>query len=533
MLARAAGLARLAWGLPDYARRPLSVTQAADTVRRRLGARERTFLDSARQLIYAHVDSPYRRLLQWAGCEYGDLCAAVARHGLEGALQRLGEAGVYVTHDEFIGAESLRRPGLTLALGPPDFDNPQRGGVGLHGTTSGSRSEGIRVVYTWEFLAEEVANELLLYAVHGVAAAPLGYWMPALPALSGLHNALLDLGCGRPPTRWFSQVGAVAHAGSVWRSLPTRAILRAAEAYVLWTARRAGAAVARPELTPLRDARRVAIWLAEVRRAQGAVVLKAFTSSAVRVAAAALAHGIDLRGAVLFTGGEPLSLRRRAFIESAGATVRPRYVTTEAGLIAGGCPVPDGADDMHVYLDRLAVIPRETPAVGDRAQPLLWTSLSPHAGKVLLNTDLGDVGRLAARRCGCGLAELGYGIHVSAVRGYDKLTAEGMTVLGVELDEIVGAMVARAGGSPDDYQFWEGEDGAGLTQLVIAIDPALPNLDGDGLDRAVLDELKRQHLRGNLAGQLWEQAQLIRVVRRPPQLSRGQKLLRRIPMPER
>src|SRR5207244_6140003 len=166
-------------------------------------------------------------------------------------------------------------------------------------------------------------------------------------------------------------------------------------------------------------------WLAETRRVHGAVVMKAFTSSAVRIAAAARDAGIDLRGVLLFTGGEALSPRRREFIESSGAAAMARYVTTEAGLVAGACPARRGCDDMHVYLDRLALVPAAEGGP-DAPATLLFTSLSPHAGKVLLNTDLGDVGRLDTTPCGCRLAELGYGQRLSGVRAHDKLTAEGM-----------------------------------------------------------------------------------------------------------
>jgi hypothetical protein len=529
-VARATALARLATGLPAYARRPLTVTDAADAVERRLAAREQTFLSTLEQCVYSHAGSPYRRLLQWAGCAYGDLSAAVKRHGLEGALERLRDAGVHVSHAELSGTQPLRRGGHTLAGGPGDFDNPVRGAASLRGATSGSRSEGIRVVYTWDFLAEEVANELTLRAVHDVATAPLGYWMPALPALSGMHNALLDIGAGAPPLRWFSQVEPVARGTGAGRA--TRVLLRAAHAYVLWSARRAGAALASPEFTPLSEAHRVALWLDATRRAHGSVVLKAFTSSAVRVAAAARARDIDLRGAVLFTGGEPLSPRRRTFIESSGATALPRYVTTEAGLMAGACPARREADDMHVYLDRLAMV-AGVPAGTDGAATLLVTSLSPYAGKILLNADLGDVGHLDTRACGCRFDALGYSLHLAQVRGYDKLTAEGMTVPTEELEAIVGGLVARAGGGPDDFQFWDDEDEAGLARLVIAIAPCVPAPASDGFGRAVLDELRLQHLRGILTAQVWEQAQLIRVVRQPPEVSPGQKLLRRIRIPER
>jgi phenylacetate-coenzyme A ligase PaaK-like adenylate-forming protein len=186
-------------------------------------------------------------------------------------------------------------------------------------------------------------------------------------------------------------------------------------------------------------------------------VVRTFTSSAVRIVQAAIEKGIDITGGIIFTGGEPLTEGRLRFINSAGLNAFPYYAATETGFIAASCGNRIYPDDMHVYTDRYAVIQRHRKtAIGEHSvNTYLLTSLSSNTGKVLLNTEIGDFGRLNIERCSCLLGNLGMDVHISEVRSYDKLTGEGMTLLGSELDKIVGEMIEKAGGSPDDYQFWE------------------------------------------------------------------------------
>jgi hypothetical protein len=406
-----------------------------------------------------------------------------------------------------------------LTLHPNDFDNLSLSGAGLSGASSGSRSHGIRVFYTWEFLAEEAANEALLFAAHDLLAAPFAYWMPAVPALSGVHNLLIDLKCGRPPARWFAQVDAVAPGPRFGARAAHSAALRFAFGYVLWRSRHAAPGTPAPEHTPLADAARVATWLAETARGRGPVVLKAYASAAVRVAAAARSVGLDLSGCVMLTGGEPLTEARRRFIEASGARVFARYVTTETGLVAGACAARQHTDEMHVYLDRLAVIPG-----GADGRSLLFTTLSPHAGKVLLNVDLGDTGTLLHRSCGCALGELGLDLLVRDIRSDTKIAGEGVKLSASELHGLVAPLIEAAGGGPDEFQFWEEETADGQTQLVIAVDPAVTQLDEHALVRQLIATLKQQPLRGNLTGQLWEQGATVRVVRQAPVATAGHKL---------
>jgi hypothetical protein len=515
---RAAGLARLAWELPEYLRVPLDRERAAAALRQRLAHREERFLTALGRHLEARPSGPLARLLAWAGWTMADIAAAIRRDGIAAALSRLRDAGVYVTHDELLGTTALQRPGLVLTVHPTDFDGTPSG-ASLSGATSGSRSHGIRVFYTWDFLAEEAANESMLFAAHDLTAAPFAYWMPAVPALSGVHNLLFDLKGGRVPARWFAQVDAVAPGPHLAARAANSAVLRLAFGYVLWRSRHTAPRTPTPEYTPLADAERVATWLADTARATGTVVLKAYASAAVRVAAAARSAGLDLSGSVMLTGGEPLTESRRRFIEASGARVFARYVTTETGLVAGACAARQHTDEMHVWLDRLAIIP-DTDGRG-----LLFTTVSPHAGKMLLNVDLGDSGTLERRQCTCALGALGLDLLVHDVRSEVKIAGEGVKLSASELHGLVAPLVEAAGGGPDDFQLWEEETTTGRVQLVIAVDPAVPRLDENALVHQLLATLKQQPLRGNLTGQLWEQGATVRVVRQPPLTSTGHKLL--------
>src|SRR5437764_6545580 len=78
--------ARLLWTLPGFLRHPVSLEEARATLCRRLERREADFLNLARGAIYANPASPYRQLLDLAGCEAGDLERPGAREGGGGRL---------------------------------------------------------------------------------------------------------------------------------------------------------------------------------------------------------------------------------------------------------------------------------------------------------------------------------------------------------------------------------------------------------------------------------------------------------------
>ncbi|MFO7692415.1 MAG: hypothetical protein R6V57_04955 [Vicinamibacterales bacterium] len=464
--------------------------------------RERRFVALARRLIYECPASPYRRLLLWAGCGPGDLEASVRHRGLEKSLDELRGAGVRLSHDEFKSRTPVCRPGLTIETCEADFDNPMLGAHRVEGRTSGSRGRATRVAYDWEFITEESAHELLLYDIHGVLDAPLALWYPAPPGIAGIHNLLMSLKTGCVPDVWFSHTPAAA--------MPMEG--RLATALIHW---QCGAP--RPEFTDLSRAGAVVAWLARARARGVPGVVRTYGSSAVRIAQTALESSADIGGSVIFSGGEPLTEQRRRFIESAGLKVFPRYVATESGVVAAACPHRDGADDMHLYQDRLAV----TEAGG----VLHYTSLTAHAGKILFNTELGDRAELTAKACRCLFGDLGFDLHLASVRSSEKLTIEGMTLRSADLHDAVSAAAEAAGGRPDCWQLRHVRGRDGLDRLVIAVSPDVEALDEHGFVASILAGLARRHPSGALAADLWRQASTIHIVRERPRENDGHKVL--------
>src|SRR5512132_3933803 len=91
--------------LPRFLRTPFGLDEARATVKQRLEHRASRFLARVDE-AYHRPASPYRRLLDHAGCETSEVAALVATDGIEGALRALLRAGIYLAGDEFKG----RRP---------------------------------------------------------------------------------------------------------------------------------------------------------------------------------------------------------------------------------------------------------------------------------------------------------------------------------------------------------------------------------------------------------------------------------------
>lgn len=504
--------AAFALGFFDYIKEPLTCETAIRDLTKRIDEREVAFLNVTKKLIYDLPRSPYRKLLFWAGCEYADLASSVKTRGMESTLQSLRDAGVYLTMEEFKSRTPVSRTGLTMETSEGDFDNPYVMGRSIEGATSGSTSKSVRVLYDWNFFAEEAANEMLLHQVHGVSETPSAFWLPSLPSISGIHNLLVQLKFRKPPDKWFSHLEGNAQS-------------KVAMEYLRWNCRFYGIRVPRPEFTTMTDGERVARWMHKTMQQDGCCVVKTFASSAVRIAQAAQEQGIHLNGCVVFTGGEPLTNRRHRYLQSAGIRAYPRYVATETGLIAAGCPNAESVDSMHLYTDRLALIQRERTVGPDTIPAFLFSTLSCNTGKVLLNTELGDFGNVENRTCDCLFGKTGMNVRISEVRNFDKVTGEGMTVLSSVLNEVIGEVVENAGGGPDDYQFWEKQDNSGIMRLTIAVSPAIPALDEGRFVQMILDTLKKKGPAAEIASQFWQQAGTLKVVRTHPEISKGFKLL--------
>jgi len=511
--------ARFAWHLKRFLRTPFTLEQSQAIIRERLGRREQNLLTLVKTTIYENPDSPYLKLLESTGCQYGDFEKAVLADGVEPTLERLRQEGVFLSAEEFKGRQEVIRSGCAFRVSDADLDNPLTTSH-LTGKSGGSRSAGTRTDYDLDYLA-------LGRAVYTLC------WLNALKTLDGPHilwaplapgfGPLEILACakmGKTPEKWFTPV-----RGKTFR--PTL-LSRVATQYIVIAGNLFGAGLPGPEVVPLEEAGRIAVFVATALEKHGSCSIETYTSNAVRICRAAGEQGLSLAGAVFLPTGEPLTEAKLQEIEASGARAYTRYVFTEGGYVGFGCLHPSAADDVHLLEDALAVIQhrREVRHAVVNVEAFLFTSILPQAPKVLLNVENGDYGVLESRRCGCALEALGFGRHMTRIRGFDKLTGEGMTFVGTDVVRIVEEVLpARYGGGTTDYQVVEEEDERGLTGVSVLVSPKVGAVDEPALVRTVLTELARGSAGNRLMARVWSEAGTLQVRREHPRLTARGKLL--------
>jgi len=110
--------ARFLVSLVSSPSRPIGLGEAHASLRERFARREADFLALIDLAIYRNPASPYRRLLELAGCERDDFEQLVHKEGIEGALAELYRRGVYLTVDELKGRRPAHRARARSRLAP-------------------------------------------------------------------------------------------------------------------------------------------------------------------------------------------------------------------------------------------------------------------------------------------------------------------------------------------------------------------------------------------------------------------------------
>jgi len=175
----------------------------------------------------------------------------------------------------------------------------------------------------------------------------------------------------------------------------------------------------------------------------------------------------------------------------------------------------------------VAIVPRRRlhPGTGTAVDAFLVTTLLPTSPRFFLNVELDDYGHLDQRACGCGLAQLGLTQHVSHIRSFAKLTAEGTTVPWAELVWVVErGLPQRFGGASTHYQLVE-EDADHRTRLTLVVSPEVGPLDDGEVIREFLRAVREGDHRLRDCVQLWETSSALRVVRAEPTLTARGKLM--------
>jgi hypothetical protein len=503
-------VSRLARDLPGATRQPMSPSQVKQRVSERLAAREQHLLAVVDRLVFGYARSPYGRLMRHAGCEPGDVRRLIADEGVEGSLRVLAERGVYVTFEELKGRQVAVRGSTRFNFHQDDFDNPL---VRPHTVryTGGSGGQPSRVRYSLAYIDELADSGAITIAAHGMHdPANLFRWPVPFHWMIGAARL------GQPAEAWFYPV----------HPLPGRVIAAAHGLSLL--GRLGGFRFPTPRRCDLATPEVVVRWLADPSRPQRNRVIWTMPSAGARIGAAATALGVDLRGVALFVGGEPITPARRHQMEASGARVLATYSSTETSGLSHGCATPIASDDVHLMLDRFALVQRrrEVSPGGPVVDAGLVTSLSLHAGKVTFNTELGDYARIENRACGCELGELGLRTHLYDIRSFEKVTGEGVTFARSQLERVLeSALPARFGGSSLDFQLAEEEHATGATRLILRVSPSVGPLDTANVRTVFLEEIARGGLLERYQASIWSNADTMEVVREVPLTTSAGKVL--------
>ena len=247
-------------------------------------------------------------------------------------------------------------------------------------------------------------------------------------------------------------------------------------------------------------------------------MLNTNAASAVRVCHAAEAQGLDISGTFFRVGGEPFTEGKAAVIARAGCVAVSNYSMSEVGRIASACSKPEGLDDVHVALDKVAILAHdirppgaETPVPG-----LHLTTLHPSTPKIMINVELGDYGTLSTRSCGCVWDRLGQRLHLTNIRSHEKLTAEGMHFVGSDLIDLLEQTLPQTfGGRAMDYQLVEDERD-GMPAVTLLVSPNVGQVDEERLRTCVIARLGGADAAGRMMALRWRDANTLRVERREP-----------------
>lgn len=502
---------RLAFGLRDFLRDVITLEKAKETIRWRMAEREANFLRLVKRNIYDHSHSPYRHLLNMAGCEFGDLEALVAGEGIEGALSRLVEAGVYITFDEFKGRKEVIRGSQRFEFTEADFDNPHLS-PHFEIQSGGSRGPGTSVKVELPFIADLAVNQALALHLHGLSQYDFAVWMLSLGGTFALRLAKL----GRTPLAWFYPLG------------PISSKLKVSSLGFAVLSRLMGCPFPAAKFLGLQDSERMVAWLAEHLKKGKSICIVCYASSAVRISAAAIEKGMSLEGVYFIVLGEPFSKAKRRIVNVAGARAIVQFGFTEAGFMACSCVNPDSSDDLHFFSDCYGMVQRsrEVGKSGLAVQALAFTSLLSPAPKILLNVESGDYGIVKRRRCGCGFEEFGLHEHISRIRSFEKLSGEGMSFIQTDLLHILEKVLpAVFGGTSADYQVLEEERENGILQLSLIVSPRIGPVDESEVCQIFLQELEQEGGFSKVGAGIWRQAETVKVKRQWPIATKVGKVL--------
>lgn len=485
---------RLSYKLPCFLRHPVNLQESKANLKDRFRRREATFLALIRKVIYERPESPYNKLLNLAGCEYGDIEKLVNKETIEGALMILLRHGVYLTTDEFKGRKPVVRGSFKMEIDPALFRNPLSASH-LIVQTSGSRGRRIIVPVDLAKVRDDASVYHLALRAWGDSGNSTAICMG--PGGADLRIMLILCLTGNTPDQWFLR----GKGGVSWRY---RTKLMCLGSLI------GGVRIPRPTYFSHIETLPIANWMAETLQAGRTPYLLGLVSPLLRVCQTAKDAGIDLRGAKFIMAGEPITEARKVLVESIGAKAIPFYASAETSVIGFGCAEPEVADDMHLLHDLHALIQSESKDQNVPRDGLFITTLQTKAPIILLNVSMGDQAVIKKRECGCPMQGFGWDTHLHTIRSYEKLTAGGQTLFDTNVIRILEEILpTKFGGGLADYQLIE--DGTEVhPRVVLLVNPRIGPVDTDSITEAFLKGIRRE------SDEVWRTPGFFHVERREP-----------------
>jgi phenylacetate-coenzyme A ligase PaaK-like adenylate-forming protein len=493
---------RFAWGLRQLVRHPFPEDPEA-VILDQLRNREARFVEHLRRVIAVRPQHPVNRLMIEAGCDAGDVENLVAREGLEAALEKLRQNGVWVSHEEFKGRKPLVRGGKEIPASPERFLNPFVRGAWSE-RTSGTTGKPVSVPVNLDHLILGEQWRSVAFRQYRMPDRPMIMLSPALPALLGFLRQVWAHKSGYAVQAWYVP-GSDRQAA--WH-------YRAATRALLGELRCLGVPVSSLIWLPRNDFSIVARAIAGLR---GRCVVGGNTSRCVRVAAAAIESGLDIGGARFWTGGEGVTPGKAEVFRRAGAEVYPGYGARELGSLGHACPHYQGHNTVHHFSAATAIIAQRRPApwAGGEVNSLMFTTLLPSAPFFAINLELGDHGVIEKARCGCRFSQLGFDTVISDIYSYTKLTGHGASLFGTDIVRILEqALPARFGGGPMDYQLLEQEAGT-QTRFVLRVDPRIGDVPAAEIRKYFMEQVGKLFA-GSFFVWMWNNTDAVGVVREAP-----------------
>jgi hypothetical protein len=235
---------------------------------------------------------------------------------------------------------------------------------------------------------------------------------------------------------------------------------------------------------------------------------------------------LEITGTAFRVGGEPYTPARERVLLDAGCTGFPLLQANEVGRIGMTCAARRNPDEVHLLLDKLAVLRRDVEARTRRVEgALVLTTLWSRSPKLLLNVENDDTAVVEVGRCGCALGELGLATRLHTIRSWEKLTTEGMTFTAALTVRVVEEVLPeRFGGGPTDYQLVEDRSGP-ISEVRILVSPRVGPVDADTVREAALRALAAGGVGPRFMAESWREAGLPRVERREPYTTGRPKIL--------